>query len=88
MTDPRAEKIIALSTSLRGFEQYMTLLLELDAELLESLVSVLENQVFDHGHKNFAKFYSWVRFVRDMRSMNYLSELSWADQRPENLKMD
>lgn len=88
MADPRIEKIIMLGGTLRGFEQYMTMLLELDKELIDDMAEVLEDKVFDEGKKEHATFYHWVRFVRDMRAMNHLSELSWADQRPEHLKMD
>lgn len=88
MADPRIEKIIMLGGTLRGFEQYMTMLLELDMDILEALVDELEDRVFDSDTRPLIPFYCWVRFVRDMRSMSHLSELSWADQRPEHLKMD
>ena len=87
-TDKRVLKIVELGKTLRGFEMHMTVLCELDVNTLETLVEECEELLYEKRQAKLAEFYRWVRFVRDMKLLGHVSDLSWQDQRPEHLKMD
>lgn len=76
-------KVAEFAKPLRGPDQIMTLLCELDDDLLHKLIDILEQKVDGEKQKDYGLLLSWSQFVRYMRSLGHLRVQEWVKQRPE-----
>ncbi len=87
MLSQKMKQIMTLGMSLKGYEQYMSVLLELSKDELKELLFQIEKAMLNDNQRKYEALYGWARFVNDMKFLGYLDQLSWVKQKPEYLKI-